>query len=210
MTREQLLEENMKLKIELANAKLELNNLKRVVFGTKREYTPESNETPIEEQYSLFDNEKDIEENVQEQIKENIEEITVHKKKKSKTKKAGIKRASLKDVEIERVEYEIENDEVCPECQSNLKLVGKKIVRQEIEYIPAKFKIKEYVKSVYKCVKCGTSESEKESSTFVESNVPNALLTHSFASPSLATEVIYQKYYLGVPLSKILFRSATI
>ena len=200
MTREQLLEENMKLKIELANAKLELNNLKRVVFGTKREYTPESNETPIEEQYSLFDNEKDIEENVQEQIKENIEEITVHKKKKSKTKKAGIKRASLKDVEIERVEYEIENDEVCPECQSNLKLVGKKIVRQEIEYIPAKFKIKEYVKSVYKCVKCGTSESEKESSTFVESNVPNALLTHSFASPSLATEVIYQKYYLGVPL----------
>ena len=129
MTREQLLEENMKLKIELANAKLELNNLKRVVFGTKREYTPEKNETPIKEQCSLFDNEKDIEENVQEQIEKNIEEITVHKKKKSKTKKAGIKRASLKDVEVERVEYEIEDVEVCPECQSYLKLVGKKIVR---------------------------------------------------------------------------------
>ena len=56
---------------------------------------------------------------------------------------------------------------MCPECQSNLKLVGKKIVRQEIEYVPAKFKIKEYIKSVYKCEKCGTGESEKESSTFV-------------------------------------------
>ena len=200
MTREQLLEENMKLKIELANAKLELNNLKRVIFGSKREYTPEANEAPIEEQCSLFDNPKDIEKNVQEQIEENIEEITVHKKKKTKTKKAGIKRASLKDVVVEREEYELEDEEVCPECQSNLKLVGKKIVRQEIEYIPAKFKIREYVKSVYKCVKCGTNESEKESNTFVESNVPKALLTHSFASPSLATEVIYQKYYLGVPL----------
>ena len=96
MTREQLLEENMKLKIELANAKLELNNLKRVIFGSKREYTPEANKAPIEEQCSLFDNPKDIEENVQGQIEENIEEITVHKKKKKKTKKAGIKRASLK------------------------------------------------------------------------------------------------------------------
>ena len=65
MTREQLLEENTKLKIELANAKLELNNLKRVIFGTKREYTPEANETPIEEQCSLFENEKDIEQNLQ-------------------------------------------------------------------------------------------------------------------------------------------------
>lgn len=96
MTREQLLEENMKLKIELANAKLELNNLKRVVFGTKREYTPELNKTQIEEQCSLFDNEKDIEENVQEQIKENIEEITVHKKKKSKTKKSRNKKSIIK------------------------------------------------------------------------------------------------------------------
>ena len=143
MTREQLLEENMKLKIELANAKLELNNLKRVIFGSKIEYTPEANEAPIEEQCSLFDNPKDIEENVQEQIEEKIEEITVHKKKNTKTKKAGIKRASLKDVVVEREEYELEDEEVCPECQGNLKLVGKKIVRQEIEYIPAKFKIRE-------------------------------------------------------------------
>ena len=30
--------------------------------------------------------------------------------------------------------------------------------------------------------------------------MPRALLAHSFASPSLSTEVIYQKYYSGVPL----------
>ena len=200
MTREELLEENEKLKIELANTKLELNNLKRVMFGRKREYTPESKSEPIEEQCSLFDNEEEIEKNVEEQIEEKVEEITVHKKKKSKGKKAGIKRSALKDVVIVRKEYIIEDDAVCPECQSELKPVGKKIVRQEIEFEPPKLKIKEYVKTVYKCEKCGTKESDKESSTFVETEVPNALLTHSFASPSLATEVIYQKYYLGVPL----------
>lgn len=200
MTREELLEENEKLKIELANTKLELNNLKRVMFGTKREYSPETKSESIEEQCSLFDTEEEIEKNVEEQIEEKVEEITVHKKKKSKEKKAGIKRSKLKDVVIVRKEYIIEDDAVCPECQSELKPVGKKIVRQEIEFEPAKLKIKEYVKTVYKCVKCGTKESEKASSTFVETEVPNALLTHSFVSPSLATEVIYQKYYLGVPL----------
>ena len=66
MTREELLEENEKLKIELANTKLELNNLKRVMFGRKREYTPESKSEPIEEQCSLFDNEEEIEKNVEE------------------------------------------------------------------------------------------------------------------------------------------------
>ena len=191
---------SLKLKIELANTKLELNNLKRVMFGTKREYTPETKSEPIEEQCSLFDNEEEIEKNVEEQIEEKVEEITVHRKKKSKEKKAGIKRSALKDVVILRKEYIIEDDAVCPECQSELKPVGKKIVRQEIEFEPAKLKIKEYVKTVYKCVKCGTKESKKESSTFVETEVPNALLTHSFVSPSLATEVI----------SKILFRSTII
>ena len=75
MTREELLEENEKLKIELANTKLELNNLKRVMFGTKREYTPETKSEPIEEQCSLFDNEEEIEKNVEEQIEEKVEEI---------------------------------------------------------------------------------------------------------------------------------------
>lgn len=200
MTREELLEENARLKIELENAKLELNNLKRVVFGSKREATPKTNAEPIEEQCSLFDTEEEIEKDLQDQIEEKVEEITVHKKKKSKQKKAGIKRSALKDVIVERKEYIIEDGNVCPECQGEIKPVGKKIVRQEIEFEPAKFKIKEYVKTIYKCVKCGTKESPKASSTFLETEVPNALIPHSFASPSLATEVIYQKYYLGVPL----------
>ena len=88
---------------------------------------------------------------------------------------------------------------VCPICDSDLELVGKKVVRSEIEFDPAVLRIKEHIQYIYKCKKCGTEESEKDTPTFLETEVPKPLLTHSFASPSLATEVFYQKYYLGVP-----------
>lgn len=84
--------------------------------------------------------------------------------------------------------------------KSELKQIGKEVVRQEIEYVPAKLKLKNYVQYVYKCTMCGTDESEKETSTIVKTKLPNPLLTNSFVSSSLATEVIYQKYYMGVPL----------
>jgi transposase IS66 len=60
--------------------------------------------------------------------------------------------------------------------------------------------LKNYVRYIYKCEKCGTEESKKENPTIIKTKTPNAILTHSFVSPSLATEVIYQKYYMGTPL----------
>lgn len=191
--------EYKKLQIKCNNLTLENNNLKRIILGNKREKLPNA-ESINTEQCSFFDNEEDIEKNVQEQITEQVEEITVYRKKKSKKRVAGLKKSMLRDVVIKRQEYVLNEDEKCPECESNLKLVGKKVVRQEINYIPPVFEIKEFVQNIYKCTKCGTEESEKETATFVKAEVPKPLLTHSFVSPSLATEVFYQKYYLGVPL----------
>ena len=193
------IKENKNLKVEIDNLKIENNNLKRIVFGSKSEKLPRTEEQD-EEQCSLFDDPKEIEKDLEEQIDNNIEEITVHKKKKSKTKKAGIKRAALKDVIIEKEEIKINEETKCPVCNGELKNVGKKVVRQEIEFEPPKFKIKEYIKFVYKCEDCGEKEGTGDTNTFVEAKVPKPLLAHSFASPSLATEVMYQKYYLGVPL----------
>lgn len=200
-------EENRKLKEELEkkekelfNAQLQIENLKRIIFGSRREKVKVEEKEDLE-QCSLFDDAEKMEENVQEQIEENIEKIIVHRKKNKREKQAGIKRSNLKNVEVEKEEYILnEEEKECPECGKELKLVSKKVVRQEIEYIPAKLKIKEYVQGIYKCEECGTKNSQKESSTFVKAEMPRAILAHSFASPSLATEVIYQKYYLGVPL----------
>ena len=196
---QKLKKENNNLKIKVENQELQINTLKRYVFGSKREYTPKEENLVEGVQISLFGESDDKELN--QQIENEIEKITVHKKKNSKKVQAGIKKSSLKDVEIIIEEYKLEEDkEKCPVCYGNLKQVGKEVIRQEIEFIPAKFKIKSYVRYTYKCEKCGTNDSKKETPTFVKTKLPNPLLNHSFVSPSLATEVIYQKYYMGVPL----------
>ena len=188
-------------RIKYEDTKLQLDNLKRIVFGVKREYTPKKEEQLENSiQCSLFDEKKEMEEELQKQVEENVEKLTVYKKKNKRKSVAGIKKEYLKNIEIEIKEYKLNNEVKCPECTGELVKVSKKIVRKEINYIPAKLLITQYVQYTYKCTECGTKESENASSTFVKTEVPKGLLAHSFASPSLASEVIYQKYYLGVPL----------
>lgn len=201
MSLEEAIKKIESLEIENSNLKLEINTLRKMVFGHKRENTPNNQEQMADsEQCSLFATEEEANEHLEKEIEEKIEEVTVYKKKNKKEKKAGIKKSALKDVVIKRSEFVINENDKCPECNGNLKAVGKKVVRQEIEFKPAQFDIREIVQVVYKCEKCGTAGSEKESCTFVETAVPKPILTHSFASASLAAEVIYQKYCLGVPL----------
>ena len=195
-------EEIEKLKDKIMNQELQLNWFNKNVFGQKREKLEKTEETIVEgEQSSLFNASEEKEESIKEEIKAQVEEITVYRKKKNKTATSGIKKAMLKDVEQIEVEYKIaEENANCTECGAHLKVIGRQTVRTEVEYIPAKFIIKNYVRYVYKCEKCGTEDSEKETPTIIKAGIPNALLAHSFASPSLVAEVIYQKYYMGAPL----------
>ena len=187
------------LEATLENKELELNALKRYLFGSKRESTPNNEEIVDGVQCSFLGD--PIDEEVKTEMDKQDEEIIVHKKKNSRKSKAGIKKSALKDIEVETVEVTIDDAKLeCPKCGGNLKEIGKEFVRDEIQYVPAKLRKVNYVRKVYKCEECGTDESEKETPTFVKPKVPNALLPHTFASPSLATEVIYQKYYMGVPL----------
>lgn len=183
------------LQIEIANLKLENQNLKKVIFGERREYTAKPDEIVNGTQSSLF-KEVQTEEEIDKQIEENVEEITVHQKKKTRKRIAGVKRSNLKDVIVEKEIIDIdEKNKVCSECQQELELIGKRVVSQDIEYIPAKIVIKEYVQYSYKCNHCTTDEK----AVIIRGKMPKPLLPHSFVSPSLATEVFYQKYYLGTP-----------
>ena len=205
-TYEELVAENQKLhteitelKIKVENQQLHINALNKYIFGSKREETPKEENIVEGTQCSIFG---EIENNeIKEQVEEKTEEIIVHRKKNTKKQQSGIKKSELKNVEQETIIVKLEDEELkCPECGADLKKIGTEVVRQEVEYVPAKLKLKTYVREVYKCEKCGTEESEKESPTIVKTKTPRALLAHSFASSSLATEVIYQKYYMGVPL----------
>jgi len=49
-------------------------------------------------------------------------------------------------------------ESACEICSSELKVIGKKKVRSEMEYIPAKLVMKDYVQYVYRCVECGKND----------------------------------------------------
>lgn len=187
-----------KLQETVLNQQLQLNLLNRYFFGSKKENIKKDEENIVDgEQCSLFGTPEDV----KEEVEEKTEEITVYRKKKNKKKASGIKKATLKNTEIITNEYKLNDiQSVCPVCGGNLELIGKELERQEIEFIPAKLLVRNYVRYVYKCEDCGTDKSEKETPTIVKAKMPKALLNHSFVSPSLAAEVIYQKYYMGAPL----------
>lgn len=186
-----------KLQATILNQELQLNWFKKYVFGAKSESIKKEENIVEGKQCSIFG----VSEDIKEEVKERTETIVVHRKKNKSKNPSGIKKSALKDIETVTEEYKLEDvQKECPVCTGKLEQIGKEVVRQEIEYIPAKLVLKNYVRYVYKCRSCGTDGAEKDTTTIVKTKTPTALLSHSFVSPSLATEVIYQKYYMGAPL----------
>ncbi|RYD01530.1 hypothetical protein N752_29965 [Desulforamulus aquiferis] len=90
-------------------------------------------------------------------------------------------------------------ESVCEACDSELKIIGKRKVRSEMEYIPAKLVMKDYVQYVYKCVECGKNDANPYDAIY-SAPVLAPVLTHSIASPSSVAWIMYQKYVLSVTL----------
>ncbi len=70
----------------------------------------------------------------------------------------GDKERLLADIPREVVECVLNEDEKCDVCMSPLQIIGKKTVRTELEYIPARLKAIQYIQYIYKCSTCGTTE----------------------------------------------------
>lgn len=119
---------------------------------------------------------------------------------KRPVRKKGDRAKLTKGLVHEVVECVLNSEEaVCKTCGSELKVIGKKKVRSEMEYIPAKLIIKDYVQYVYKCVECGKNDINPVDMICC-AHVPAPVLTHSVASPSSLAWIMYQKYMMSVPL----------
>ena len=103
------------------------------------------------------------------------------KEHKRSVRKKGDREKLIKELPHEVVECVLNEEEaVCKICGSELKIIRKKKVRSEIEYIPAKLIIKDYVQHVYKCVEYGKNDTNPYDSIFYVP-VPASVLTYSFA-----------------------------
>ena len=207
MTLEELRAENEKLKKRIVEQdaiirqqSVQIENMLQAILHARKERFGAKSEASIPGQLSLFTEEQL--EALANALNEQKKEMAVPDKKSSVAKKSGVSRDKLAGLPVEVVTCELDPQEVCDLCGSPLKKVGQKIVRSEVEYIKAQVRVRQYVQSVYKCTVCGTAGNKNPADHFVSAAVPAPLLNHCIVSPSVMTEILYEKYYKGVPLNR--------
>jgi transposase len=103
----------------------------------------------------------------------------------------------IKGLPVEQIEFSLSGEDAgCGYCTTPMEVIGREVVRREIELIPAKVKVLEYVSLHYGCPTC----KEAGQPCIVHAPVPAGLMKHSPASPSTVSWVMYQKYHNGMPL----------
>jgi len=104
----------------------------------------------------------------------------------------------LKGIPVEEIPVEVPDvEKICPQCGTPLELIGKEDIRHEMEYIPAKVKIKKYISLHYGCPECKNTDEPYIIKGQLEKK---PLMKHSLASPSAVAWTMYQKYANGMPL----------
>lgn len=193
-----LTERNSSLEEENADLRQQLALMKKALYGQKSEKTQIVMENP--EQLTMFN---EAEDSSKEKIIDKADKITVvtHERKKHSTH-----RDSFENLETEEVIHKAE-DKVCPECGSEMEVIGKEFVRDELVYVPARMFVRKIYVEKTRCVSCGIDESrdnEREDDipkqVFGKAAVPAALIPGSFCSPELLAHILYSKYVQAVPL----------
>lgn len=172
----------------IKNLQDQVSNLTEMIMLLRKEkFAPSSEKTvkQIDGQLSLF-NEAELE--VDASVPEPItKEVKGYVRKSSKTKREEV----IKDLPVREILCETAPEEqFCDRCGRELRPLGKEVVREELEYIPAKLQIVRYVRMSYECPACKHTDHPFIKKAFT----PTSLMNHSLASPSSVANVMYQKY----------------
>lgn len=156
---------------------------KKKMFGSKSEKSVAIGQT------SLFD---EIEvESTPIKTEPALEEVA-YKRKRGKKHNRNI---DLSDLPTKTVIHDLK-DKTCPVCGLQLRKTGEN-VRKELIYHPARFEVVEHIQYVYTCDKCEKTELK---SPFYKAELPESVIYKSFASPSLLSGIIDNKFNRQLPL----------
>lgn len=171
-----------------------LLNAQRARFGQsseKRTYVM-SDEA---EQLALF-NEAEVEQDVK--AAEPTEEtftVAAHTRKKKRTVEE-----LAKELPVEEIVLELHDEQNhCSGCGGTFRLIGKKLVKQEMILIPQQVKLLKYYTCSYACDGC---EKKTGYAHIISTEAPPSLMKHSLASPSTVADVMTKKYVDGLPLAR--------
>ncbi len=183
-------------KIRKQNIRID-NMIQALLHARKKLFGPSTEVTQMDGQLSLFESVQEL----AEQLNLSKEKITV-KPYTRVSRKPGVRQEMLAGRPQEVEEYVIPADETCGVCGAKMKVTGKRIVRTEVEFSPAKLIVKQIVQQVAKCTECGEKGSPNVKSHFQKAAVPVPPLAHSISTPSLIAQIMYQKFAMGMPLAR--------
>ena len=129
------------------------------------------------------------------------QENIVVKEHKRTPRKPGIRKEMLAGLPKEIEEYVIDAEEKYSVCGGELKVIGKEIVRTEVEFKPATLLVRQIVRQVAKCMVCGSNENDRPKH-IQKASVPAKVLPHSIATHSLVAQIMYQKFGMGLPFAR--------
>ena len=163
----------------------QLRRLNGRVYGRSSERSAE-----LQEQLCLF------EASSHETVRETPSEASVLCRRK---KRCGKREADFSGLPVEQILHELPQEQRrCPQCGGELHACGHSVLRRELTYIPAQYKLTEHIQTAYSCRQCERAET---SVPMKKSTVPPALLPGSgIVSASLLAQIMHSKYVLALPL----------
>jgi transposase len=111
-----------------------------------------------------------------------------------------------KEFPVETVIHELPVDEqICPECDGDLHVMGKEALRRELKLIPAKAVIVEHINKVYACRNC---EKDECGVPIIKAPIANPVIKGGFASPEAVAHIAVQKFVQYVCFANAALRAS--
>lgn len=178
---------------DAAIAKLteEVSYLRKKLFGASSEKRPNIDPN----QLSLFDVQEGMEIPVAdiEEAEETVVRGHTRQRKKKPTLEEQFAGAAVNRVVVDSLTDE---EKKCPVCGAEMVSIGTEVIRREVEFIPAKYEVTEYLAVTYECPQCKQTE---EPQFIKDEGCPPALIEKSYATPSLVADILKNKFVLGLP-----------
>ena len=163
----------------------EVTVLTRRLYGTKREILTDG-------QLDLFEKNKAF------TAPKPTEPKAAGKKPAKRKKRKGRKAAQLANLPEVPVHHELTDAErQCPNCTAEMREIGFTVTSREPVRIPAHVEVHVHYQHAYECRQCS---DQLDHSVIKKAPLPRPFITNSFASPSVLTQTMIEKFRKKVPV----------
>ena len=174
----------------ISNLQAQLEYFKQKLFGSSSE-----RRSDLPGQLSLFSGSGSGEEPLPELIEPEFIEVKTSKQERKPKADYDEMFANL-PIHYEEVNTLSEEEKQCPECGTGMIPIGHEEIRTELRYTRAKLERIVYIATTYGCPVCKDTEDPQ----FIKDEGIPALIPGGYASASLVSHIMYEKYADALPL----------